>query len=244
MIKEVFDRRKEKVGVRQIKMLLLKEHKILMNVKKIARIKRKYGLVTKIRRSQAKYHLKKKLHEHKVVPNILDRKFKVKEANRVYSTDITQFNFSGEKAYLTAFKDLATKEIKAFSLTQTPNVVFVQKALEVALKSVPLENRPKLLIHSDQGIHYTHYIYRRTIREYGAIQSMSRRGNCLDNAPIESFFGYLKDHIELKGCKTFEELEKMVVEEIRYYNEERPQWDLNQMPPVIYRRHLERSGLF
>lgn len=243
LVKSIFYRRKSKVGIRQIKMILWQDYKVVMNLKKITRIKRKHGLVTKIRKKY-KYFIVKKQYEHKVAGNILNRNFKANRENQVYSTDITQFNYSGEKAYLTVFKDLATKEIKSYAMSRYAGVQFVQKALESALKQVPKKSRSGLLIHSDQGYHYTHFSYRQTLEDYGVKQSMSRKGNCLDNAPVESFFGHLKDHIDLKECRTYEDLEKMVTQEIEYYNNERPQWSLKKMPPVIYRRHLLRSGLF
>jgi transposase InsO family protein len=224
-------------------MLLWREYRVVMNLKKIVRIKKKHGLVTKIRKKY-KYFITKKQHEHKVAGNILNRNFKVGKEHQVYSTDITQFNYSGEKAYLTVFKDLATKEIKSYAMSKYASVQFVRNALECALIKVPKKDRQNLLIHSDQGYHYTHFSYRKTLEDYGAKQSMSRKGNCLDNAPVESFFGHLKDHIDLKECRTYEDLEKLVTREIEYYNNERPQWSLNKMPPVIYRRHLLRSGLF
>jgi putative transposase len=243
LVRDIFYKRKSKVGIRQIKMLLWREHKVVMSLKKILRVKNKYGLVTKIRRKN-RYFLVKKQHEHRSVGNILNRRFNVKKKDQVYSTDITQFNYNGEKAYLTVFKDLGTREIKSYAMSKNASVYFVRKALERALYKVPKCDRNNLIIHSDQGYHYTHFDYRKLLEEHGVKQSMSRKGNCLDNAPVESFFGHLKDHIDLKECRTFADLEKMVTQEIEYYNNERPQWSLNKMPPVVYRRHLLRSGLF
>lgn len=221
-------------------MLLFKKHKLIINLKKISRIKFKYNLVTKIRRKNKYTFFAKKNHEHRSVANVLNRKFKGHKADEVYSTDITQFNLtSGNKGYLAVFKDLGTKEIKSFTMSRQPSVYFVNQALSKALLRLPTEKKAKLVIHSDQGFHFTHFGFRKKIQEFGAIQSMSRRGNCLDNAPVESFFGYLKDHIDLKTCNSFEELEKAVTKEIHYYNNDRPQWDLNKMPPTIYRRHIQ-----
>jgi len=93
-------------------------------------------------------------------------------------------------------------------------------------------------MQSDQGFHYTHPSYSKQLQKLGCIQSMSRRGNCLDNAPTESFFGHLKDEIDTSECKTFEELEKYIDLHIHYYNNERPQWTKKKMTPVEYRNHL------
>ena len=105
-------------------------------------------------------------------------------------------------------------------------------------------NNPKIsslsgtLIHSDQGSHYTSPEYISAIKNLNMIQSMSRKGCCIDNAPTESFFGHLKDDVDYKKCKTFDELKKTIGAYIRYYNEERPQWELKKMTPVYYRNHL------
>ena len=240
LIKEVFDEKKAKVGIRQIKMLISDRFEIVMNKKKIARIKNKFKLVTKIRRKNFYRKFAKKIHEHQACPNFLNREFTRTKADDVYSTDITQFNYgAGKKAYLAVFKDLGTKEIVASEISKRINVDLVNSALDKALVKLSYKKRKTLMIHSDQGFHFTHYKYREILHVNGITQSMSRKGNCIDNAPVESFFGYLKDHIELKECDSFEKLKNMVTREIEYYNNERPMWDLKKMPPSLYRRHLE-----
>ena len=212
---------------------------LIMNKKKIARIKRKFGLVTKIRRKNNYKKFAMIAQEHKTHPNLLNREFNTQSADEIYSTDITYLNYGkGSKAYLAVFKDLGTKEIVAQNLSKRVDVKLVNTALEVALKKLTREKKKNLMIHSDQGFHFTHYTYRERLEKDEITQSMSRRGNCLDNAPAESFFGYLKDHLELKECNDFSELELMVTEEIDYYNNERPQEGLKKMPPTLYRRHL------
>jgi transposase InsO family protein len=94
------------------------------------------------------------------------------------------------------------------------------------------------MIHSDQGVHYTNPLYIEMVKQLKMIQSMSRKGNCIDNAPIESFFGHLKDDVDYKSCKTFEELHSLTEEYVRYYNHQRKQWELKKMTPVDYRNHL------
>lgn len=240
LINDVFIRGKEKIGIRQIKMRIERQHKVVMNLKRIARIKNKFGLVTKIRRKNVfrKFILLKQ--EHETHPNILNRDFKRLKADNVYSTDITQLNYGkGQKAYLAVFKDLATKEIVASNISTRPDIILVNTALDIAVKKLSKLKLSKLMIHSDQGMHFTHFAYRKKLKENGILQSMSRRGNCLDNAPVESFFGHIKDHLELKSCDNFEKLKTIVTKEIDFYNYERPQWDLKKMPPNLYRRHLE-----
>ena len=240
LIKKIFEEKKEKIGIRQIKMLLNVRHNIVMNKKKIARIKNKYHLITKIRRKSVYRRLAKDITEHAVCPNFLNREFKRLKADDVYSTDITQFNYGmGKKAYLVVFKDLATKEIVASEMSNRIDIDLVNSALNKVLIKLSAKQRKNLMIHSDQGFHFTHFKYREILQENGITQSMSRKGNCLDNAPVESFFGYLKDHVELRDCNTFEVLKNRVTREISYYNNERPMWDLKKMPPSLYRRHLK-----
>ncbi len=239
MVQTIFYEKKEKVGIRQIKMLICRRFNKAMNRKKIARIKIQYGLITKIRKKKYYRRFIKLNQEHKTAPNYLSRQFKRKKVDEVYSTDVTQLNYgNGQKAYLAVFKDLGSKEIVSSAVSGTHDLNLVNAALVKALQKLGTKKRKGLMIHSDQGFEYTHYNYRTQLKENGITQSMSRRGNCIDNAPVESFFGYIKDHLELKSCKSLEELKTHVTEEIDYYNYERPQWDLKKMPPIKYRRHL------
>lgn len=227
----------EKAGARTIKMILKNEKDINMNLKKIQRIKKKYKLKTKIRRSKANY---KKIileqQEHKVHPNFLNREFQRKTPDEVYVTDITQLNYGqGKKAFLAVFKDLCTKEIVSYELSQKADLRMIDIALDKAIKRLTREEKKRLMIHSDQGFQFTHLNYRRKLEKEGIVQSMSRRGNCYDNACVESFFGHFKDWIDLKKCENFEKLKENVAKEIQFYNEIRPQWLLNKKPPRLYR---------
>lgn len=239
MINCIFRERKEKVGILQLKMLIHNRFKVRMNKKKIARLKKKYQLTTKIRKKNNFRKFANKKHEHQTCPNIVNREFKRKKINEVYSTDITQLNYGkNSKAYLAVFKDLASREIVSSSISRNIDLRLVNEALDSALEKLTHKDKKNLIIHSDQGFHFTHFKYREKLKKNGVTQSMSRRGNCLDNAPVESFFGYIKDHLELKECDSFKKLEKMVTREIDYYNNVRPQWDLREMPPAKFRRHL------
>ncbi len=241
IIKQVFDKHRERVGIRQIKMILKNDQDITMSKGKIERIKKKYNLKTKIRVNRwfAK-KIAKAEHEHKTCSNVLNRAFTRKKADEVYSTDITQISYGRKKkAYLAVFKDLGTKEIVSYALSERPDLLLVQSALEVALKKLTKKQKKQLMIHSDQGMHFTHKTFREKLSTNGVTQSMSRRGNCYDNAPVESFFGYLKDHLDLKKCHYYLELEDMVTRQIDYYNKRRPQEGLKKMPPSLYRRHLK-----
>ena len=190
LIKKYFDKSKHKHGIRQLKMAIERGEGIVFNEKKIARIKRKYNLETKIRRKNVYKFFAKKKHEHDIFPNILSRKFKQKQPDTVYSTDITQINYGNKKAYIAAVKDLCTNEIVSKSVSSKIDIRLTNSAIDKALKRLTIEQRKKLMIHSDQGFHFTHISYREKLRINGVTQSMSRRGNCIDNAPIECFFGH------------------------------------------------------
>ena len=146
--------------------------------------------------------------------------------------------YSHKKAYMAAVKDLGTKEIVGFNVSNRIDLDLNNIAMDNALKNLSLDKRENLIIHSDQGFHYTHVSFRKKLNEQGISQSMSRKGNCIDNAPIESFFGLIKDHLELKECKNIKDVKKEVTKKISYYNQERPQLGLKKMPPNKYRRHL------
>lgn len=238
MIKSIFEERKGRIGIRQIKMLLERRLSLIMNHKKIARIKRKYGLETKIRKKNKYRFFAKKQHEHRSCKNKLARRFTVRRPDKVYSTDITQMTYGrGLKVYLAAFKDLCTKEIVSYSVSQRADVTLATEALNQALSR--RQGNKKLMVHSDQGFHFTHFSFRKILKDHKIKQSMSRKGNCLDNAPIESLFGHLKDHLDLSACTTIEEVKEVVTQEIDYYNNHRPQMGLKKMPPAEYRRHLQ-----
>ena len=215
---------------------------LVINEKKIARIKRKYKLETKIRRKSKYKIFAKKKHEHDIFPNLLNREFDQKEPDKVYSTDITQINYGNKKAYVAAVKDLCTKEVVGKSVSNRIDIKLTNTAIDKALKRLTPEKKKQLIIHSDQGFHFTHISYRLKLERNGITQSMSRKGNCIDNAPIESFFGHLKDLLELSNCRNIIEVEKEVTKQINYYNHRRPQLGIKKMPPSEYRRHLEISS--
>lgn len=224
-------------------MLIRNSGDAVINHKKIARIKREYGLVTKIRKSNPYKNLQKATEEHSQLPNLLNRNFVTPLSNRIYSTDMTYLFYGrSEKAYLSATKDLGDNVIVSHNVMKSPTIGNFVNEFRSLLTELPLATRKQLIVHSDQGYQYTHPEFRNLLKETGVQQSMSRRGNCLDNAPIESFFGHFKDLIDLKGCKTFEEVSAEVERAIKYYNNERPQKVLNKKPPAEYRGLI--SGFF
>lgn len=230
-VKEIFDNGKGKYGWKTIRMKL-EDKNIIFNHKKIIRIKNKYGLITKIRRRNPYKAIMKKTAEHRTFPNKLDRQFTQLIPHRFFCTDITYLFFNHCVAYLSVVKDIASGEVVAWYLLPHITMELVLKTME---QMKPYQDA---MIHSDQGFHYTNPEYIQKVKALEMIQSMSKKGACIDNAPIESFFGHLKDDVDYRDCKTFEELRLLIENYIRYYNHERRQWDRNKMTPVKYRDHL------
>jgi len=205
-----------------------------MNHKKIQRIMRKYGLFAKVRRRNPYKAIMKKRMEHRIFPNKLQREFHQVIPFKVFCTDITYIPFQSVFAYLSVIKDIATGEVVAWNLSLYLEMNLVTETV----RRIPLNSCENIMIHSDQGFHYTNPAYAEMVRELKMIQSMSGKGNCIDNAPIESFFGHMKDELNYRSCGSFEELRLKIDEYMRYYNHERKQWTRNKMAPVEYRNFL------
>ena len=181
-----------------------------MNHKKISRIMKKYHLNTKIRRKNPYKAVMKKTAEHTVHDNILDRQFKQYIPNTVYCTDITYIPFLGRFIYLSPIKDIASGEIITWNISQHIDMELVAQMVKQLEQRIHKTIRKNIIIHSDQGSHYTSPLYANMIKRLGLIQSISRKGNCIDNAPMESFSGHFKDEIEYEDCKTFQEIKKRI----------------------------------
>lgn len=239
LIKEIFDKGKKKLGWRPIQMRLKSNYGIIMNHKKIKRIMRENDLVVKIRRKNPYKMMMKKTQEHCTFDNILNRDFHQAIPGKFLCTDITYVYYSlNKKAYLSVIKDIASKEIVSWKLSNNLSMNFVLDSID-GLKNISTLTK-ETLIHSDQGFHYTSPEYIHKLKLLGLTQSMSRKGNCIDNAPIESFFGHFKDDVDYGKAETFDELNDMINEYMDYYNNERYQWEIKKMTPVEYRNHLLR----
>lgn len=219
-------------GARQLKMTLENDFDTTMNLKKIRRLMKKFGLYCPIRKANPYRRMAKALKTSHVAPNKLERRFKEGNPNQILLTDITYLTYDlNQRAYLSGVKDGVTNEIHGYKVSQNLDISFVEDSMN-QLNQIILD--PKVLMNSDQGTHYTSHAFQRCLKELGIEQSMSRRGNCWDNAPIESFFGHMKDEINLIDCKTFEEVVNRVDEYMNYYNNFRYQWGLNRMSPKAY----------
>lgn len=220
-------------------MILENEYGKIINHKKIIKIMKKYGLKTIIRRKRKMNKIPKIAIDGTIYQNVLNRDFQQLKPNTVYCTDITYLQYKDNSTgFLSAIKDLASGEIVSYKLSKTLKLDFVIKMLETAIELTPDDKLDGLIIHSDRGVHFTSNVYQKLLKKNNIIQSMSAKGNCIDNAPIESFFGHLKDDIDYKNCKTFDELEKVVNNYIFNYNNNRYQWTKNKMTPIEYKQYL------
>ncbi|MDR5658007.1 IS3 family transposase [Serpentinicella sp. ANB-PHB4] len=238
-ILKAFNYKRRKKGARQIKMTLEGEFNINYNLKRIRRIMKKYGIICPIRKANPYRQMAKATKEHTVLPNKLNRQFKQNIPGKVLLTDITYlFYGKGKKAYLSTIKDGSTNEILAYNVSDRITLDIATDTLLQLRNNKRVKFADGAFIHSDQGFHYTSPIYQKMVKKYGLEQSMSRRGNCWDNAPQESFFGHFKDEASIKPCETLAELKREIKSYMSYYNNYRYQWNLKKMTPVQYRNHL------
>lgn len=177
----------------------------------------------------------------KIAPNLLKRKFQAKKPNKKWTTDITEFHLFGRKLYLSPILDMYNGEIVSFEISEHPVLEQVTDMLKKAFAKIP--DNTKLILHSDQGWQYQHKTYQKMLCDKGIRQSMSRKGNCLDNSIMENFFGLLKS--ELLYLQDFESLEdfRMQLEEyMDYYNNRRIKGKLKGMSPVAFRTHSFKAA--
>jgi putative transposase len=167
-------------------------------------------------------------------PHILQRRFDASSANQKWVTDVTEFNVSGNKLYLSPVMDLYNGEIIACEMSERPAFALVDAMLKKALKKLKPGEEP--ILHSDQGWQYRMPAYQRALREKNLVQSMSRKGNCLDNAAMESFFAVLKsEFFHLNKFTSVAELQIGIKKYIHYYNHDRIKMKLKGLSPVQYR---------
>jgi putative transposase len=227
-IRAVYDRHKGRYGYRRITAQLRKTGRPV-NHKKVQRLMKSLGLKSLVR--PKKYRSYK--GEQASTANLLNRQFKAERPNEKWVTDVTEFNVRGGKLYLSPIMDLYNGEIVAYEMQERPLFSLVGNMLKKALAKLKGKGLAPLL-HSDQGWHYQMPAYRKELS--GLTQSMSRKGNCLDNAAMESFFGTLKsEFFHLNKFADIENLRTRLRRYIRYYNNERIRLKLNGLSPVHYR---------
>ncbi|ADU12069.1 Integrase catalytic region [Asticcacaulis excentricus CB 48] len=229
-IQTVYDRHKGRYGYRRIT-AALKLLGTIVNHKTVQRLMRQMGLKSLVRSKKYKSY---KGAVGRTVPDLLQRQFDAPGINQKWVTDVTEFKVAGEKLYLSPVMDLYNREIIAFETARHPVFKLVGNMLEKALNKLGKDEKPT--IHSDQGWHYQMPEYQRKLEESHVLQSMSRKGNCLDNAPIESFFAVLKsEFFYLEKFDSFEALQEGIETYIHYYNNDRIKLKLNGLSPVQYR---------
>jgi putative transposase len=239
IILKAFCHKNRKKGARQIKMTLAGLFKMTYNLKRIRRIMKKYNIICPFRKANPYRRLMKATQEHSVVPNLLERQFNQGRPGKVLLTDITYLTYGkNSRAYLSVILDGSSGEALAYQVSDRMTIELATDTLKKLKKNKRFKKQEDSLLHSDQGVHYTHPQFQKMVKQFGLRQSMSRRGNCWDNAPIESFFGHLKDETSLPSCLTLQDLHKEMKQYMTYYNHHRYQWNRKKMTPVQYRDHL------
>ena len=226
----VYENSKKRYGYRRVT-LALKNDGICLNHKTVQRLMREIGLFCKVRM--------KRYNSYKgeigfVADNLLQRNFKAEKANEKWVTDVTEFSMFGQKLYLSPILDLFNGEVVSYNISNHPNFEQVTDMLEKAFKTIP--NNTNLILHSDQGWLYQIKAYQRMLKDKGVRQSMSRKGNCLDNAVIENFFGLLKSELlYLQDFSSIEHFKQELIEYIDFYNNHRIKLKLGGLSPVQFR---------
>lgn len=204
-----------------------------MNRKKIRRLCRKYGLQCPIRKTNPYRQMAKALKTNAIADNMVKRQFREHGPRQVLLTDITYIPLDKEFCYLSVIMDAYTKQALSHVLSQSLEVDFVLETIEQLFNKYGPSIPEKAFIHSDQGCHYTSVAFRELVKNKELRQSMSRRGNCWDNAPQESFFGHMKEELreKMKMWKTYEDVKRDIDDWMDYYNNDRYQIGLNELAP-------------
>ena len=244
LILKAYNQRGYSKGARGIYMCMVHwEPPVVMNVKKIRRLMDKYGLVCPIRKANPYRRMAKALKTSNVADNLLKRGFTEYGPRRVLLTDITYIPYNGTFAYLSTILDAYTRQVLSYVLSDSLEVDFVLETVEKLVRDHGIELTKETLIHSDQGCHYTSASFIRLVNDKELRRSMSRKGNCWDNAPQESFFGHMKDEIDIGGCKKYRDVKAIVDDWMEYYNSERYQWQLAKLSPNEYYGYIT-TGIY
>ena len=224
-ITAIYHENKGRYGYRRITAELRKRN-FLLNHKTVQRLMKELGLVCRVRMKKYRSY---KGEVGKIAPNLLNRDFRAEKPNQKWVTDVTEFGLFGEKLYLSPILDLIS-----YTISDRPVLSMVTTMLDEAFAKIPVGTN--LILHSDQGWQYQHRRYQRMLREKGIRQSMSRKGNCLDNAVIENFFGLLKSELlYLQEFRSMEHFKLELIEYLDYYNR-RIKAKLKGLPPAIHRQ--------
>lgn len=239
LILEAYRFRGYSKGARGIHMRLLHMGTI-MNVKKIRRLMQKYHLYCPIRKANPYRRLATAMKTSHVAPNVVNRDFTSRGPRKVLLTDITYLFYADKCCYLSTILDAVTHEVLAYEPSTSLKVDFVIKTVDSLIETHGCMLDDETIIHSDQGCHYTSNAFVEKLKDADFVQSMSRKGNCWDNAPQESFFGHMKDHIAdlIVNCSSFEEVKYVINDWMDYYNHDRYQTELKKLSPSEYYQYL------
>lgn len=244
IILKAYNHRGYSKGAKGIYMHLIhQEEPIVMNLKKIRRLMKKYNLICSIRKANPYRRMAKALKTSNVAENLVNREFTKYGPRKILLTDITYIPYNGKFCYLSTILDAFTKQILSYVLSDSLEVDFVLETVNILIEKHGIDITTETIIHSDQGCHYTSCSFIQLLKDKKLRQSMSRKGNCWDNAPQESFFGHMKDEIDLSNCKTSEEVKKIINDWMDYYNNERYQWNLAKLSPNEYYEYI-KTGIY
>ena len=246
LVKQAYEFRGYKKGARSIYMRLLHMNPpVVMNLKKIRRLMRKYGLFCPIRKANPYRRMAQAMKTSHVAKNQIQRQFKAFGPRKALLTDITYLFYRTGVCYLSPILDAFTHEALAYQLSDNLRVDFVLNTVDALCAEYGAELDNITIVHSDQGCHYTSNAFIQKLRDKEFVQSMSRKGNCWDNAPQESFFGHMKDEIAelIADCDTYSQVVAVVDDWMDYYNNDRYQWDLEKLSPREYYRYRQ-TGVY
>ena len=230
-IVSIYHENKGRYGYRRIT-IALHNKGIHLNHKTVQRLMKELGLVCRVK---IKKYRSYKSEVGKTTPNLLNRNFYAEKPNQKWVTDVTEFSSFGQKIYLSPILDLHNGYLVSYTISERPVLSMVISMLEKAFETIP--DGTGLILHSDQGWQYQHRQYRRMLREKGIEQSMGRKGNCLDNAVMENFFGLLKSELlYLQEFNSQEHFKQELVDYLDYYNNRRIKAKLKGLPPAIHRQ--------
>lgn len=232
LILEAYNYRGYAKGARSIYMRLLHVG-VRMNLKKIRRLMQKYNLICPIRKANPYRRMAKALKTNAVADNHVKREFRMHGPRKILLTDITYIPYEGTFCYLSVIKDAFTEQALSYVLSESLEVDFVLETVNQLIRNHGTSLDAETMIHSDQGCHYTSIKFRELLSNNNLRQSMSRRGNCWDNAPQESFFGHMKDELSEKKSSwtSFEKVCADIDDWMDYYNNDRGQWNLEKLAP-------------
>lgn len=235
LIKDIIRRSKQRYGYRRV-VDELRSLGLIVNHKKVLKIMRNLGLLCKKFTNRFRRYVSYKGEVGKVAKNLINRNFNINSPNKVWLTDVTEFKINGrsDKLYLSPILDCFNGEIISYSISKAPNIELTNRSLDKALDKFGILDG--LIIHSDQGFHYQHNTWISRLDKRGIKQSMSRKGNCLDNAPMENFFGLLKQEMFYgEEFKNYQHLQLEIERYIKWFNEDRRKNKLNGLSPKNYR---------